>query len=179
MGAGPEARYTRTWGDEGIYDHQLVYDVEARRTVVTNSLGYATTYIGNENGLVVEVHDARGGVTLTEYNEYNDTLSQTDQLGHITTYFYDERSNCTQVQLPNGTQIHRTYDTHDRLTSLIDRGGNLQSWQYDACGNVTIHTDILGLTTTYLYEKGLLRELGSATGQKIAFAYDVSANVTA
>jgi hypothetical protein len=28
--------------------------------VVNNSLGYATTYVGNENGLVVEVQDAQG-----------------------------------------------------------------------------------------------------------------------
>jgi hypothetical protein len=32
-----------------------VYDLEAKRTVVTNSLGHATTYLGNESGLVVEV----------------------------------------------------------------------------------------------------------------------------
>ncbi|RYY18631.1 MAG: hypothetical protein EOO36_07710 [Cytophagaceae bacterium] len=46
------ARCTRTWGDEGIYDHKLVYDLDARRTVVTNSLGYATTYVGSEHGLI-------------------------------------------------------------------------------------------------------------------------------
>ena len=85
-GTGPEARCVHTWGDEGIYDHKLAYDVAARRTVVTNSLGYATTYVSNENGLVVEVQDAQGGATLREYNEYNDVLSQTDQLGYITTY---------------------------------------------------------------------------------------------
>jgi uncharacterized protein RhaS with RHS repeats len=75
-GQGPEARCTRIWGDEGIYDHKLVYDVEARRTVVTNSLGHATTYLGNEHGLVVEVQDARGGVTLTNYNQYNEQLKE-------------------------------------------------------------------------------------------------------
>ena len=71
VGAGPEARCVHTWGDEGIYNHTLVYDLEARRTVVTNSMGHATTYQGNENGLVVEMWDARGGVTRTEYNKYN------------------------------------------------------------------------------------------------------------
>ena len=40
-GAGAEARCVHTWGDEGIYDHRLTYDPEARRTVVTNSLGHA------------------------------------------------------------------------------------------------------------------------------------------
>lgn len=43
-----------TWGDEGIYAHQLQYDLSVKRTVVTNSLGHATIYRGNENGLVVE-----------------------------------------------------------------------------------------------------------------------------
>jgi len=85
-GQGPGAHCVHTWGDEGIYNHQLIYDVEARRTVVTNSLGYATTYLGNENGLVVEVHDARGGVTRTQYNEYNELLFETDPLGYTSTY---------------------------------------------------------------------------------------------
>ena len=71
-GQGPEARCVHTWGDEGIYDHKLVYDLEAKRTVVTNSLGYATTYLGNENGLVEQVQDARGGVMRTEYTKYNE-----------------------------------------------------------------------------------------------------------
>ncbi|WP_022822338.1 hypothetical protein [Hymenobacter norwichensis] len=53
-GAGPEARCIRTWGDEGIYDHKLYYDVANRRTTVTNSLGHEATYLGNENGLVVQ-----------------------------------------------------------------------------------------------------------------------------
>jgi RHS repeat-associated protein len=79
-GRGPEARCVHTWGDEGIYDHTLVYDPAAKRTMVTNSLGHATTYQGNGNGLVVETWDARGGVTLTEYTEL---LSETDPLGHF------------------------------------------------------------------------------------------------
>jgi hypothetical protein len=47
-GQGPEARCIRTWGNEGTYDYQLAYDLDNRRTVVTNLLGYATTYQGNE-----------------------------------------------------------------------------------------------------------------------------------
>nr|WP_262898474.1 hypothetical protein [Hymenobacter negativus] len=47
-------------------------------------MGYATTYQGNENGLVVEVHDARGSVTLTDYNEYNELVSEVNALGNTT-----------------------------------------------------------------------------------------------
>jgi YD repeat-containing protein len=100
QGSGPEARCTRTWGDEGIYDHRLVYDIEARRTVVTNSLGHATTYFGNDNGLVVETRDARGGVTLTEYTEL---LSETDPLGHLSGL--DKPSHCWVELLCRGLAL--------------------------------------------------------------------------
>jgi hypothetical protein len=65
-GRGPEARCVRIWGDEGLYDHKLVYDLDARRTVVTNSLGHGwhhgyDLYIDAEHGL------ALGGLVAVGY----------------------------------------------------------------------------------------------------------------
>jgi hypothetical protein len=37
-GQGLEARCTRTWGDEGLYNRKLVYDLDTRRTLVADSL---------------------------------------------------------------------------------------------------------------------------------------------
>jgi YD repeat-containing protein len=127
VGQGPEARCTRTWGDEGIYDHKLVYDVEAQRTVVTNSLGYATTYLGNDNGLVIEVQDTRGGISRTDYNEFNEVLGEMDALGHLTTYTYDERGNCLTNKAPDNSLIEYTYDTQSHLTQVTDAVGG--QWQ--------------------------------------------------
>jgi YD repeat-containing protein len=153
-GQGPEARCTRTWGDEGIYDHKLDYDLDARRTVVTNSLGYATTYLGNENGLVVEMQDARGGVTRTEYTKYNEILSETDTLGLVTIYTYDERGNCLTNTAPDGSLVERTYDAQSHLTQAIDAVGGRWQWTHDATGNLLTQTNALGNKTTYLFANG-------------------------
>jgi RHS repeat-associated protein len=176
-GQGPEARCIRTWGDEGIYDHKLVYDVEARRTVVTNSLGYATTYLGNENGLVVEVQDARGGVALIEYNEYNEFLSETDPLGFTTRHTYDERGNCLHTVQPDGAEVRNEYDAHGHLIALTDAVGGCWKWTYDEAGNLLTQTNPVGNTDCYAYTKGLLKRLTDAGRQVTELVYDEMYNV--
>lgn len=158
-GSGSEARCVHTWGDEGIYNHRLVYDLEAKRTVVTNSLGYATTYQGNENGLVVETWNARGGVTLTEYNEL---LSETDPLGHATSYEYDERGNCLATAM---LRRRRNWPLLQSFSLLRFRNGAIHQprphWLvggFNAYSYVTdplVFIDALGLSQTYWLEKAL------------------------
>lgn len=176
-GAGVEARCVHTWGDEGIYDHRLAYDPEARRTVVTNSLGYATTYQGNENGLVVETWDARGGVSRTEYNDYNELLSETDALGHATRYEYDERGNPTTLVDATGATIQLKHDERDACTEAIDTVGGRWLWTHDATGNLATRTDALGNVTHYQYAQGLVREIVDGRRRTTKLVYDASYNL--
>ena len=81
--------------------------------MVTNSLGHVTTYQDNENGLVVETWDARGGVTLAAYTDYNELLRETDPLGYTTTNTYDKRGNCLSITTPDEAQVQRAYDAQD------------------------------------------------------------------
>jgi RHS repeat-associated protein len=177
VGQGPEARCTRTWGDEGIYDHKLVYDLEAKRTVVTNSLGHATTYLGNENGLVVAVQDARGGVTRTEYNEHNEVLRETDALGQATSYKYDKRGNCVVTATPDGVQFKREYDDSGRLVALTDAVGGRWQWAYDKAGNLIERTNPAGNTEQYSYENGLLKHAIDITHRINKFSYNTFGNL--
>jgi YD repeat-containing protein len=71
---------------------------------VTNSLGHDTTYLGNEQGLVVQVIDSRAGLWERSFNEYNEPLSATDPLGFKTSYTYDNRGNCIHTLLPDGSE---------------------------------------------------------------------------
>ncbi|OON69094.1 hypothetical protein B0919_10310 [Hymenobacter sp. CRA2] len=176
-GSGPEARCVRTWGDGGIYDHQLRYDVDAHRTVVTDSLGHATTYVGNENGLVEETIDARGGVTLTAYNEYNELLSETDALGNQTLFQYDERGNTIQLTKADGAALQFSYDAADRPVAATDAAGGEWQWRYDAAGNLLESTDPLGNVTRYTYEHGLLRRIADAGPQPGERRYDDAGNL--
>ncbi len=174
---GPETRCVHTWGDEGIYDHTLVYDLEARRTVVTNSLGYSTTYFGNENGLVAESHDARGGVTVTEYNEFNEVVREADALGHTTVYEYDERGNCLLTTEPDGAALQRAYDERDQLLTLTNAIDGQWQWTYDEAGNQLTKTDPLGLTERYEYTNGLLSRRAGAGSQATVFLRDKAGNL--
>ncbi|MBO2013010.1 DUF6531 domain-containing protein [Hymenobacter negativus] len=176
-GSGPEARCMHTWGDEGIYDHTLAYDLEAKRTVVTNSLGYATTYQGNENGLVVEMWDARGGVTLTEYSEFNDLLSQTDPLGQTTSHEYDERGNCLVTAMPDGARVQYAYNPAGHLLALTDAVGGQWQWTYDEAGNLTKQTNPTGNTEEYSYADGLLYQSVNPSKHTTTFTYDTTYNV--
>jgi len=176
-GAGPEARCIRTWGDEGIYDHRLAYDVAARRTVVTNSLGQATTYQGNEQGLVVQTIDARGGASFVEYNEYNEVLSETDALGNETRYAYDERGNRVLAELPDGATLQFVYDAHDRCTQATDAVGGQWQWTYDEAGNLLARTNPLGNTARYVYVNGLLQRLTDAARRTTELVYDDAYNL--
>jgi YD repeat-containing protein len=96
--------------------------------VVTNSLDYATTYLGNENGLVVQVKDTRGGVTLIKYNEYNELLIETDPLGFTTRHTYDERGNCLHIVQPDGVEVRNEYDAHGHLIALTNAVGGCWQW---------------------------------------------------
>jgi RHS repeat-associated protein len=177
VGQGPEARCTRTWGDEGIYDHKLVYDLDARRTVVTNSLGHVTTYLGNENGLVIEIQDARGGVTLTEYNELNEKLHETNSLGFTTSYQYDERGHCRMTTLPSGAAVRRNFDEQDRLVSLIDAVGGRWQWAYTSTDDVVVRTNPLGGKAHFQFAEGTLQRFTDESRRVVEYLYDASANL--
>ncbi|MBN8614640.1 MAG: hypothetical protein J0L92_28835 [Deltaproteobacteria bacterium] len=71
-GTGEISKCVRTWGDGGIYDHVIHYDVASKKTVVENSLGHATVYEYNVRGRVTKVLDAVGAVT--EYEDDPDTV---------------------------------------------------------------------------------------------------------
>jgi RHS repeat-associated protein len=177
VGQGPEARCVHTWGDEGLYDHKLVYEVEARRTVVTNSLGYATTYLGNENGLVVQVQDACGGVTLTEYNEFNELISETNPLGYTSSYAYNDRGAPSRIVGTDKATIQLGYDAEDRCVEAIDSIGGKWQWAYDNTGNLIARTDALGSSEHYYYEDGKLIKSTDKRQRSLVFSYDSSGNL--
>ncbi|MBX3275016.1 MAG: hypothetical protein KF729_32425, partial [Sandaracinaceae bacterium] len=77
-GIGQDAWCIRTWGDGGIYDHELAYDKVGKVTCVTNSLGQTTTYRMDLLGCVTEIIDPHGASTRYEYDPH--TLQRTAEL---------------------------------------------------------------------------------------------------
>ena len=167
-----DARCTHTWGDGGIYERRLQYDVELKRTIVVNSLGHATTHFCNEAGLVMKVIDSLGGSSETLYGENHEMLASTSPLGFVWGYEYDARGNRTAEQAPDGSVIRLQYDEADQLTAVTTATGAVWAWQYDAQGRLIQRTDPTGRQQRLRWQSGLLVELEDAASQVTRLTWD-------
>ena len=187
-GSGPGARCVHTWGDGGIYDHRLAYDVAAGRTAVTNSLGHATTYFGNENGLVAEKHDARGGVTRQRQYSWRgaDRLTEiADSLTGPTRFDYNAFGNLTASEYADGTtelrlpdlvgNLFRTASQRDRTCGPGGRllGADGTTFHYDEEGNLLQKRTAAGQVWCYRWSNaGRLLAVARPDGYAVTFTYD-------
>jgi len=161
------ARCIRTWGDGGVYDHKLRYDDIAQTTAVENSCGEVTIYAWANSGLVTQKTDPLGGVRRTEFNDFNQPISQTDALGYVTRFAYDERGNRIHVVLPDGAELHMVYAQiggHDLPVRAIDYLGCWWQWRYDGWGRIVERLGGDGSRVHYAYEGGYLVGVADAQG---------------
>jgi RHS repeat-associated protein len=176
-GWGPFARCTRTWGDGGLLDHVLTYDVKGRRTIVEDSLGHATVYEYGAYGLVTRVIDARGGATRYEYDERLRRTAVVDALGQVTRTTYDARGNAVMMVGADGAITKIGYDEHDEPTWLRTPRGGEWRWTYDREGRRLTETDPRGACTRYHYEGGRLAAVEDAVGARTAMRHDAAGNL--
>ncbi|HVE81477.1 MAG TPA: DUF6531 domain-containing protein, partial [Myxococcales bacterium] len=167
----------RTWGDGGIYDHQIDYDKAGLRTYVTNSLGHTTVYRINETLAVVEVIDAHGGKTQYEYDEALRRTAEIDPLGNATRYEYDAGGNRTKKIQPDGTVLSVEYDADNLPLRAVDAIGGEWIWVRETSGRLVELINPLGERQRYKYMNGLLSEWISAAGHRTAYTYDHHKNL--
>ncbi|AKF86432.1 hypothetical protein MFUL124B02_26800 [Myxococcus fulvus 124B02] len=137
-GLGAMARCVRTWGDGGIYDHVLSYDLQNRRTIVEDSLGAVSVYELDALGMVVKVVDPHGAVTRHEYDEDCGLLArETDALGHSLAMAYDKRGNIVSVTPPDGATVQIKYDPRNLPVQATNVVGSTWEWSYDLEGHLT------------------------------------------
>jgi RHS repeat-associated protein len=175
-GTDHNARCLRTWGDGGIYDHKLKYDLAAQITVVTDSLGYQTTYHWNADGVVERTVDALGHATSTTFTDFVETASETDALGQVTTFEYDDRGYLARIQTPDGSRIESVYE-NDAPIAATDAMGGRWLWEYDESGNLIKRTNPLGAQTQFDYEGGSLAGITDALGGVTRLVYDGRKNL--
>ena len=174
-GLGEDARCVRTWGDDGVHDHVLVYDKGNRVTFVTDSRGFSTRYSMNLVGLVEEIVDPLGGTTRYEYDP--ETLMQTarvDANEGRTEWTYDARGNLVEVVEPDGARETIEYDGTLPVRAVDARGGEAR-WRYSG-GLLVERTLPGGQTTTYGWSDGLLISATSG-GQRTELGYDGQKNL--
>ncbi|XYH96524.1 DUF6531 domain-containing protein [Sorangium sp. So ce1128] len=177
-GIGSSARCIRTWGDGGIYDHVIDYDVRNRKTFVEDSLGRTTVYTMDELGMVVAVTDPHGKSTAYTYDpESGQKASETGPLGTTTLWAYDARGNCTSVTGPDGATVRMEYDAHNLPIRAIDALGGVWRWARDREGHVREEETPAGEVTRYGYARGLLSWIEAPGGARTALEYDAHKNL--
>jgi RHS repeat-associated protein len=177
-GLGSDASCIRTWGDGGIYDHEIVYDKQNHVTVVTNSLGHTTTYFANAMNAVVRVLDPLGGETKYEYDDYFRKTAETDALGHTRTTTYDEKGNVAAVKGPDGTTTSFKYNTQNLPVRATDALGGTWTWTYDIDGHLTERLTPTGDRTAFGWKQGLLAWVEVPGGRRTLLEYDKQKNVS-
>lgn len=171
-GIDSTAYCVRTWGDGGIYDHELVYDKEGRRTFVTNSVGATTVYTMNEALLVEKVTDAHGGTTEYAYDAQLRMVKEVGPSSETAEFEYDALGNCVRVVYPGGAERKFEYDEHNLRVRSVDALGAMHRLDYDGYGRLVGSVDPMGGTTTIEYHRGRISAVFDATGQATRITYD-------
>jgi len=175
---GKHIRCTRTWGDGGIYNHKLQYNLKGKYTIVTNSLGHFVAHFWNDQGVVHKKVDSEDNVTLREFGSANELLSATDPLGRRTEFVYDDRQNIISVIEPHGAATNYGYTEEDLLASIIDPNGGEWSWGYDEQERMISRKNPEGQGASYTYnEEGLLNGIQLTGGGMLTLEYDDDYNV--
>ncbi|MCC7540621.1 MAG: hypothetical protein IT379_30680, partial [Deltaproteobacteria bacterium] len=171
-GLGADAKCVRTWGDGGIFDHEIVYDAASRLTLVTTSLGHTTAYVTNVAGAVVKVIDPMGGKTTYEHDGKLRLVAETDPLGNVTRYAYDARGNRCRREGPDGAVVTTELDAEDRPVRMVDAAGGTWLWRYDARGRLVEKTAPTGERERHEYRDGLLVASVDPSGLRTEVDYD-------
>lgn len=109
-GADADARCVRTWGDGGVYDHLLQYDLVNGLTIVTNSLDQSTLYYWDHAGRVVKVVDPLGGERTLAWSDDGCLVEETDTAGAVTAWSHDGQGRVTALARADGASIELGYD---------------------------------------------------------------------
>ncbi|MFV8756503.1 DUF6531 domain-containing protein [Nannocystaceae bacterium ST9] len=175
---GANSKCIRTWGDGGIYDHVITYDVPNHKTFVENSCGEVTIYQTNVRNQVVAVTNALGQTTQYEYDpETGEQTLVVDPLGARTTQRHDHRGNLVEIVMPDGDRALIEYEGYLPTRAIDPRGGEW-GWRYQH-GRLVERTFPSGGRITYGWAGGLLVWSRDDAGHKTAIQYDVHKNLTA
>ncbi|MCW2914733.1 MAG: repeat-associated core domain protein, partial [Actinomycetia bacterium] len=170
-----EGRGIRGTGSGGFLNASLSFEPEARRTVVTDSLGHPTTYRFNDAGQVIAQTDPLGRTTLREWDRFDRLLSRTDPLGRTSRYSYDSQGNLIAITRPDGHRSVADYNGLNLPVNVVEADGTTWRQEYDARGNLTAVTDPLGAITRYTYDgQGGLVTILDALGNTVRVRTDAA-----
>lgn len=179
---------------------EFTYYGNRRAYQVTDPAGLTDTYSFNIYRDRTAFTDARGNITLYDYNSAGDVvamqqpnlaresfvwqnglkLSATDVFGQTESYQYDAQGNVTQITDRAGNVTTVTYDpVFNEVTTVTAPGGRVTQYLYDAHGNATQITDAVGDVTTMTYDShGLVQSVTKPRGNLTATPGDFTTSYT-
>lgn len=157
---------------------EFTHNLGTQQEVITDRLGNVTVYEYDDDGDVVSQTDALGNMTSYTYDDHGNKLTETDALGNTTTYTYDAKDNMLSETDPLGNTTAYTYNSRGQVLTTTDPEGNVTTNTYDANGNLTSTTDPLGNATTNTYDAaGNMTSMTDPLGNVTTYTHDAVGNM--
>lgn len=121
-------------GEPNAYPQRFGYDAQHRMTKELDPLGYAFTYVYDEQGRVIETtgQDGLWAVKLAYPKEGLTRTTYPD--GASYDIHYDKEGAITEVVASDGHTLKRVLDVEGRVEVEIDGAGRQMRWLYDSNG---------------------------------------------
>ena len=142
-------RCIRTAGRGSVLSYGFSY--LPGRTLVTDSLGAASTYEYNDAHQVIRTIDPLGNATSSMWDRYDRLLVRTDPLGRSTQLSYDDSGRLIRITRADGSQEALQRNERGDVVEAVDATGAVWSHRYDATGKRTSTRDPLGAVTRWTY----------------------------
>ncbi len=126
-------------------------------TKITDPLNNTFSIAYNNLGMPEKITDAKGNVTMYNYDATGRVTTVAEPLGGSTRYFYDNRGNLALLIDAKNNMIRYEYDDRDRITKMTDQLGRAETYTYYRGSEITPTTgdnlksitDRKGQTRTY------------------------------
>ncbi|MCH1627039.1 DNRLRE domain-containing protein [Fredinandcohnia quinoae] len=154
-------------------------DIPNKQSIVTDPEGNLTTYVANNNYVIIKSIDSLGIVTDYKLDTNFNVLSITETENGVTTVVstntYENGNLLTSIDAEGNKEINK-YTTYGNLETHTDANGKVSTYEYDPNGNllksIIPHNDGY-LTTDFANDSyGDVKSLHSSDG--ITEEYDVN-----
>ncbi|MEN8517159.1 LysM peptidoglycan-binding domain-containing protein [Burkholderia sp. RS02] len=132
---------------------RLAYDLDARRTTITDPLGAATVLAYDDAGRLVEIVPPAGGTQRFHYDAAGNVV-KVEEAGGGVEYRYDVRGNRIWQRDAAGGVVEWRYGENDELLEQVNRLGGeaaTTTYVYDARRHLRFVVDAERRVTEYRY----------------------------
>ncbi|CCF66145.1 RHS repeat-associated core domain-containing protein [Nocardia cyriacigeorgica] len=164
-----EGRVVAQHGNSNIlnatFDYFTTPDNSLHRTIHTDSLGAATTFVFNADLRLIEQIDPSGARTRTDYDDDRRPTRVIAPDGAVTTYHYTPDGDLTTITRPDHAQIRITHHARNRPSAILNVDGTVHRQEWDTGGNLSAVIDPAGNRTEYTHHAcGAIASVTEPTG---------------